>query len=74
MTFSSKSNKITNAISNAGKATLKGAGVFAVATITVLAEASDIKRRDDIRTQLSVISDYDLAIALEIIQDRIDKK
>lgn len=74
MTFSSKSNKITNALSTAGRATLKGAGAFAGAAITVLAEAADIKKRDEIRTQLSVISDYDLAIALEIIQDRIDKK
>ena len=57
----------------AGKATLKGAGVFALGTIKFLAAAADIQRRDQIREQLSVISDYDLSIAAEIINDRIQK-
>lgn len=73
MTESTKSTVATK-LNSAGKATLKGMGIFAGAAITVLADAARIQKRDEVRQKLSIISDYDLHVALEIIQDRINKK
>lgn len=70
MTLKETAGKVGNTLGNAGKATLKGAGIFAVGALSALAEADKIQRRDKVRSQLEGISDHDLDIAIEILNNR----
>lgn len=74
MTLKDTAGKVGTALGKAGTATLKGAGIVAVGAVKVLAEAADIQRRDKVREQVASVSDYDLDIAIEILQARKDKK
>ena len=70
MDYKAAAGKVGTTLGSAGKATLKGAGIFAMGTIKVLGEAADIQRRDKVRQQLEGVSDYDLDIAIEILNNR----
>lgn len=72
--FKDAAGKVGSTLGSAGKTTLKGAGIFAMGTLKVLGEAADIQRRDKVRQQLEGVSDYDLDIAIEILQNRKEKK
>lgn len=74
MDIKASAGKVGTTLGKAGKATLKGAGIFAAGAVNALAEADKIQRRDKVRSQLEGISDYDLDIAIEILNNRKEAK
>ncbi len=74
MADTTRSKRVTETLGTAGRRTARGAGTLSMAALTVLAKAGHSMRRDEVREQLEVIRDHDLEIALEIIEERIERK
>lgn len=74
MTFKENAKKVANGAAEVGKQSLTGLGIIAKATLKLVGEAADIQRRDEIKKKLDTIDSWDLPLALEIIQERINNR